>query len=282
MLRIVLFIATNLAILLMASIIMTLFGVSSSNLSGLLIFGLCFGFGGALLSLAISKPIAKWTMKLEVIDPQRPSTSQHSWLLSTVHAQAKKAGIGMPEVAVWPSSDINAFATGARRNNALVAVSQGLLDNMPAHEVEAVLAHEVSHISNGDMVTLTLLQGVLNTFVIVLSRVLADRLSGGARLLAIIALDICLGILASTIVMWFSRRREFRADSGGAELAGNSNMIAALQTLRRVSQPPQMPDTIAAFGMRGNTQQGWKRLFMSHPPLEERIAALKNQGNIKP
>lgn len=281
MLRIVLFIATNLAILLMASVIMTLLGVSPSDLPGLVIFGLCLGFGGALLSLAISKPMAKWTMKLNVIDPQRPANSQQAWLLNTVQSQARKAGIGMPEVAIWPSADINAFATGARRNNALVAVSQGLLDNMPANEVEAVLAHEVSHISNGDMVTMTLLQGVLNTFVIVLSRLLTQRLSGGARLLAIIALDICLGILASMIVMWFSRRREFRADNGGAKLAGTQNMISALNTLRRVSQPSQLPDTIAAFGVRSGQMHGWRRLFMSHPPLEERIAAL-NSGKIIP
>lgn len=280
MLRIVLFIATNLAILVMAGLIMTVLGVSPSNLPGLLVFGLCLGFGGALISLALSKPMAKWTMKLQVIDPNNPANAQQRWLVNTVAEQAHRAGIGMPEVALWPSSDINAFATGARRNSALVAVSQGLLDNMPANEVEAVLAHEVSHVANGDMVTMTLLQGVLNTFVIVLSRVLADRLSGAARLVAIIALDICLGLLASMIVMWFSRRREFRADAGGATLAGTANMIAALSTLRRVSQPPQLPDQLAAFGMRGDNPQGWRRLFMSHPPLEERIAALRSQGKL--
>lgn len=280
MLRIILFIATNLAILVMAGLIMTLLGVDPSTLSGLLVFGLVLGFGGALLSLALSKPMAKWTMKLVVIDPAAPANAQQRWLVETVARQARQAGIGMPEVALWPASDVNAFATGARRNSALVAVSQGLLDNMPPNEVEAVLAHEISHIANGDMVTMALLQGVLNTFVVVLSRALADRLSGVARIAAIIALDICLGLLASMIVMWFSRRREFRADAGAAALAGTNNMISALSTLRRVSQPPQLTESLAAFGIRGSNPQGWRRLFMSHPPLEERIEALRRRGHL--
>lgn len=276
MLRYALFFATNMAILVLATVVLSLFGVSPSRLPGLWILGACVGFGGALISLWSSKAIAKWSMGLEVIDPVAPGSSDRAWLVQVVHRQAEQAGIKAPEVAIWPSDDVNAFATGPTRNSALVAVSTGLLANMRKDEVEAVLAHEVSHAANGDMVTMALLQGVLNTFVFVIARVLADRLGGTYRLLAIIALEIGLGLLASTIAMWFSRRREFRADAGAANLVGRHKMIAALRALSRDRQPPQLPDTLAAFGMRGEAHPtGWRKLFLSHPPLEDRIAALE-------
>lgn len=289
--RIFLFLATNLAIIVVLSIVLRLLGVerildesgTNLNLNALLIFAAVFGFGGSFISLAMSKWMAKKAMRVYVIDKPRNSTEQ--WLLETVKRQAREAGIGMPEVGIFNSPDPNAFATGMSKNNALVAVSTGLMDRMNADEVEAVLGHEVAHVANGDMVTLALIQGVVNTFVIFLARVVGhfvDRVvfkneqgHGPAFWITTIVMEIVFAILASIIVMWFSRQREFRADAGGARLAGRDKMISALEKLRAVHTPSQMPDQMAAFGIRGGMGQGLKKLFMSHPPLEERIMALK-------
>jgi heat shock protein HtpX len=290
--RIFLFLATNVAILVVLSIVMRLVGIDSLlaeqgtqlDLRALLIFSAVIGFAGSLISLAISKWSAKRLTGATVIETPRNATE--SWLLNTVQRQAQVAGIGTPEVAVYDSPEVNAFATGARRNSALVAVSTGLLNQLGQDEIEAILAHEVSHVANGDMVTLALIQGVVNTFVIFLSRVigfLVDRLIfrtergyGPGFFIASIVAQIVLGILASTIVMWFSRRREFRADAGGAKLAGRDSMIGALEGLRRLHQPSQLPESMQAFGISAGRARGFRRFFMSHPPLEERIAALKN------
>jgi heat shock protein HtpX len=293
--RIFLFLVTNLAILVVLSIsiaiIERVFGVNLSqldqtgglNMQGLLIFAAILGFGGAFISLAISKWSAKRMTGAVVIETPRNATEQ--WLVETVRRQAKQAGIGMPEVAVYDAPDVNAFATGMNRNKALVAVSTGLLSAMDRDEAEAVLGHEVSHVANGDMVTLTLIQGVVNTFVIVLSRVIGhlvdkvvfktERGYGPAFYVTWIIAEIVLGILASMVVMWFSRQREFRADRGGARLAGREKMVAALERLRQAHMPSQLPDQMAAFGINGGLAQGLKKLFMSHPPLEERIARLQ-------
>lgn len=291
--RIVLFLATNLAIIVVLSITLRLLGVErlldeqgvGLDLSALLVFAAVFGFGGSFLSLAISKWTAKHMTGARVIE--QPRGTEEQWLLSTVRRQAQQAGIGMPEVAIYDSPDINAFATGANRNNALVAVSSGLLRGMNRQEAEAVLAHEVSHVANGDMVTLALIQGVVNTFVIFLSRVIGhvvdravfkvERGHGPAFWITTIVAELVLGILASVIVFWFSRRREFRADAGGAKLAGTANMVAALERLRLTAGQPHLPDQMAAFGINGVIGQGLRRLFMTHPPLEERIAALRGQ-----
>ncbi len=288
--RIALFLATNMAILAVLAVSTRLLGLdpyltdAGLNLGSLLVYSAIIGFTGSLISLAMSKSIAKWSTGARVI--AEPSSATEAWLLGIVQQQASQAGIGMPEVAVYDSPDVNAFATGARRDHALVAVSTGLLQGMQPHEVEAVLAHEVSHVANGDMVTLTLIQGVLNTFVIFLSRVagvFVDRLvfrnerghGIGFFVVAMVA-QIVLGILASIIVMWFSRQREFRADAGGAGLAGRGKMIAALERLQAVHESPaQLPDSLRAFGISGGTRGGLARLFMSHPPLAERIAALR-------
>lgn len=289
--RILLFLATNIAIILILSITLRLLGVDSIlaqngslNLNALLVFAAVFGFGGSFISLAISKWMAKRATGAQIIT--QPSNEMEAWLLETVTRQAKQAGIGMPEVAIYHSPEVNAFATGMSRNNALVAVSSGLLNNMSRDEAEAVMAHEISHVANGDMVTLALIQGVVNTFVIFFARIIGyfvDRVilkneSGhgiGFFVTSIVA-EIILGILASTIVMWFSRQREFRADNGGAALAGREKMIAALERLQQQSgQPSQLPDQIAAFGISGGLATGMKRLFMTHPPLAERIASLK-------
>ncbi len=286
--RIVLFLATNLAIVLVLSVTMRLLGVepyltaNGLNLGSLLIFAAVMGFGGSLISLAISKWMAKKSMGVQVIET--PSNSTELWLVDTVRKYAKDAGIGMPEVGIFPSPEVNAFATGANRNNALVAVSAGLLNSMTRQEAEAVIGHEVAHVANGDMVTLALIQGVVNTFVMFLSRVIGhtvDRVvfkneggHGPAFFATMIVAELVLGILASIIVMWFSRQREFRADRGGASLAGRGAMIAALERLASVHGQP-LPDKMAAFGINGGTPQGWKRLFMTHPPLAERIAALR-------
>lgn len=287
--RILLFLLTNIAVLVVLSIAASVLGVDryltrqGLNLGALLGFAAVFGFGGSLISLAMSKWIAKSSVGAYVIEvPQNPT---ERWLVETVQRQAAAAGIGMPEVAIYDSPEINAFATGASRNNALVAVSTGLLSNMSADEVEGVLAHEVSHVANGDMVTLALVQGVVNTFVIFLSRVVGyvvDRALSGNRddeggvgigyYVTSIVCEILFGFLASAIVMWFSRRREFRADAGGAHLAGRNRMIAALERLRLMHEPSHLPSQMAAFGINGG---GVRRLFMSHPPLEERIAALR-------
>jgi heat shock protein HtpX len=286
--RIVLFLATNLAIVLMLSVTMRLLGVEpyltaqGLNLTSLLIFAAVMGFGGSLISLAISKWTAKMAVGAQVIE--QPRTQEEIWLVQTVQRQAQAAGIGMPEVAIYDSPEVNAFATGMNKNNALVAVSTGLLRSMSRDEAEAVLGHEVSHVANGDMVTLALIQGVVNTFVMFLSRVIGhtvDRVvfkneqgHGPAFFVTMIIAEVILGILASVIVMWFSRQREFRADSGGASLAGRQKMISALRALQR-AHPAPLPDKMAAFGISGGVGGGIKRLFMTHPPLEERIAALE-------
>jgi heat shock protein HtpX len=288
--RVFLLVATNMAILVVLSISLRLLGVDrildeqgvGLDINALLIFSAVLGFAGSLISLAMSKFTAKRMMGVRVI--AQPGNSAETWLVETVRRQAQAAGIGMPEVGVFEAAEMNAFATGARRDNALVAVSTGLLNGMSQHEAEAVLAHEVSHVANGDMVTLTLIQGVVNTFVIFLSRVIGytvdrvvfktERGHGPAFLITVIIAQVVLGILASMIVMWFSRRREFRADAGGAHLAGRESMIGALERLRQRHTAP-LPDQMAAFGISGTLGHGLKRLFMTHPPLEERIAALR-------
>ncbi|WP_376696031.1 protease HtpX [Wenzhouxiangella sp. EGI_FJ10305] len=286
--RIVLFLATNLAVLVVLGTVMSLLepwlvrqGINV-NSTFILVIAVVFGMGGAIVSLLMSKKIALMSTRAHVIDKPRNGTEQ--WLIDTVAKQAKAAGIGMPDVAVYEAAEPNAFATGASRNNSLVAVSSGLLQHMRQNEVEAVLAHEVSHVANGDMVTMTLLQGVLNTLVLLLSRVLgqiidravfrSERGYGPGYFLVVIVLQIVLGILASMITMAFSRWREFRADAGGASLAGRQNMIAALKRLGQVHGAAQLPESVEAFGIRGRVGGGLKRLLMSHPPLEERIRAL--------
>ena len=290
--RIALFLATNIAIILVLGISLRLLGFEGIldqqgidlNINALLVFAAVFGFGGSFISLAISKWTAKRFTGAKVIESPKNSTEQ--WLVQTVKRQAESAGIGMPEVAIYDAPDVNAFATGMSRNNALVAVSTGLMNAMTQDEAEAVLAHEVSHVANGDMITLALIQGVVNTFVIFLSRVIGhvvdrvvfkvERGHGPAFWITAIIAEIVLGILASIIVMWFSRQREFRADAGGAHLAGRMKMIAALERLKGSVNQPHLPDQLAAFGISGGIGSGLKRLFMSHPPLDERIHALKN------
>lgn len=290
--RITLFLITNVAILLLLSVTMRLLGIdrlldesgSGLNLQALLVFAGVIGFGGSFISLAMSKWSAKRLTGATVIESPRSDVEQ--WLVATVSHQANQAGIGTPEVAVYDSPSVNAFATGMSRNNALVAVSTGLLRNMTRGEAEAVLAHEISHVANGDMVTLALIQGVINTFVIFLARVIGhivDRVvfktqrgHGPAFWITSILAQIVLSILASIIVMWFSRRREFRADAGGAYLAGRESMIGALQRLQAAYEPSALPDQIKSFGVSGGAGLGLKRLFMSHPPLAERIEALRN------
>lgn len=292
--RIFLFLATNLAIIVVLSITLRLLGVErildeqgvGLDLNALLIFSAVIGFGGAFISLAISKWMAKRTTGAKVIE--QPANEVERWLVETVRRQAQQAGIGMPEVAIFPSQAPNAFATGASRNNALVAVSSGLLHQMNRDEVEAVLGHEVAHVANGDMVTLTLIQGVVNTFVIFLARVIGhtvdrvvfknERGHGPAFLITTIVAEIVLAILASAIVLWFSRQREYRADQGGARLAGRDKMIAALERLKQASAPAELPDQLAAFGINGGISDGIKKLFMSHPPLDERIEALRRSA----
>lgn len=281
--RLFLFLATNLAVLALVSIVMSLLGVNPRSFGGLLVMAALFGFGGSIVSLLMSKWIAKRTTGAHVIEQPRNEVEQ--WLHATVRRQAEAAGIGMPEVAIYDAPEINAFATGANRNNALVAVSTGLLRSMDRDEAEAVLAHEVSHVANGDMVTMALLQGVLNTFVIVLSRLVGRVIDGylGNRdgygigyYLSVFVLDMVFGLFASMIAMWFSRHREFRADAGGAALAGRPKMIAALERLSRTYGESSLPKQVAAFGISGGVGHGLRRLLMSHPPLEERIAALRN------
>jgi heat shock protein HtpX len=285
--RIALFLATNLAVLALFSIILAILqaqGISLGNNGTLLLFATIFGFGGSLISLLMSKWVAKRFTGAQVIE--NPRNEGEQWLVSTVRRQAQAAGIGMPEVAVYDAPEINAFATGANRNSALVAVSTGLLRAMNRDEAEAVLGHEVSHVANGDMVTMALLQGVLNTFVIVLARVVGrvvdgyisgNRDGGGIGYYAVVfVLDMVFGLFASMIAMWFSRHREFRADVGGATLAGKDKMIAALERLAQNHGQSTLPKQVAAFGISGGNGGGLKRLLMSHPPLEERIAALRN------
>ena len=285
--RIFLFLVTNIAVLVTLSIVANLLGVdryltaNGLNLGGLLMFSAVFGFGGAFISLAMSKWSAKMAVGAQVIDV--PKNSSEYWLVDTVKRQAQAAGIGMPEVAVYDSPDVNAFATGMSRNNALVAVSTGLLESMTREEAEAVLGHEITHVANGDMVTMTLIQGVLNTFVMFLSRAIGyfidrvvlknERGQGLGYMVTTIVLQIVFGILASLIVAWFSRQREFRADAGGANLDGRGKMISALQRLQSIHEESQLPEKVAAFGIAG--RGSWSALFSTHPPLEVRIAALR-------
>lgn len=289
--RIGLFLGTNIAILLVLSVILGLLGFSGIldeqqmgiDYGALLVLAAVIGFGGSFMSLAMSKWMAKRATGCKVIET--PANEVERWLVETVQRQARMAGIATPEVAIYDAPEMNAFATGARRNSALVAVSTGLLRSMSKDEAEAVLAHEVTHVANGDMVTLTLVQGVVNTFVIFLSRVIGhfvdrvvfknERGHGPGFWIVTILAQVILGILASIIVMWFSRIREFRADAGGASLASREKMIAALERLKRNREPSTLPDQVEAFGISGNMGTGFRRLFMSHPPLEERIAALK-------
>ena len=288
-LRIVLFLAANFGVLIVLSTALRVLGLDAwlaqqgMPVTTLLVMAVLIGFGGSFISLAMSKWMAKTTMGVQVIDT--PANATERWLVETVAREAEAAGIGMPEVGIFPSEQPNAFATGMNKNDALVAVSTGLLANMNADEVEAVLGHEVTHVANGDMVTMALLQGVLNTFVIFLSRVIGtfvDRVVFGNReglgvgywVVSIVA-ELFLGVLATIIAMWFSRRREFRADAGGARLAGKHKMISALRALQRAAEPRDLPGEMAAFGIVGGIGHGLKKLFMSHPPIEERIAALE-------
>ncbi len=288
--RVALFLATNIAIVLVLSVVLRLLGVDRMldesgglNYQGLLILSLVFGFGGSFISLAISKWMAKRATGARVIE--QPANSTETWLVGTVQRLAREAGIGMPEVAVYDSPQPNAFATGARRDSALVAVSTGLLKSMRQDEVEAVLAHEVSHVANGDMVTLALVQGVVNTFVIFISRVVGhiidrvvlknERGYGIGYFVSVLVAQLVLGILASIIVMWVSRQREFRADAGAARLNGRQPMINALRRLDQ-DRPTDLPEALRAFGISGGRGRGaFSRLFLSHPPIPERIAALE-------
>ena len=283
--RVMLFLATNFAVVIVLMVITSLLGVNrwfteqGLNYEALLVFAAVFGMGGAFISLLISKPMAKWSMRVQLID--QPRSADESWLLATVQRQAQAAGIGMPEVGVFDAPEPNAFANGANRNKALVAVSTGLLRTMGREEVEAVLGHEVSHVANGDMITLTLIQGVVNTFVIFAARVIGyfidqvvfknDRGVGIGYYMTVLVLDILFGILAMMIVAWFSRQREFRADAGGAHLAGRGKMVSALQRLAGAYGQTTLPKQVAAFGING----GIKSLFATHPPIEQRIAALQ-------
>ncbi|PPC89943.1 MAG: protease HtpX [Methylobacter sp.] len=288
--RILLFLATNVAIMVVISIIFSVLGLKSTldaqgvnlNLDALLVMSAVIGMTGSFISLAISKWMAKSSMGVHVID--RPQNQTEQWLVDTVARHAQKAGIGMPEVGIFQAPEPNAFATGMSKNSALVAVSTGLLQSMDSDEVEAVIGHEISHVANGDMVTMALLQGVVNTFVYFFATVIGhfvdrvvfktERGYGPAYYITQMVAQIALGILASMIVMWFSRKREFRADAGGANLAGRQKMIDALRALQRSHEAPELPGQLAAFGINGG---GVQKLFMSHPPLEERIAALQNQ-----
>jgi len=286
--RVFLFVLTNVAVLFVLSIAARLLGVDrfltdqGLDFGALLGFCAVFGFGGSLISLLLSKWMALRATGATVVG--QPRGDAEAWLLQTVSHQAQAAGIAMPQVAIFPSDAPNAFATGARRDAALVAVSSGLLRSMNRDEVEAVLGHEISHVANGDMVTLTLIQGVVNTFVLFLSRVVGywvdrvvlrnERDHGVGFFLTTMVAQVLFGIVASVIVMWFSRQREFRADAGGARLAGREKMIAALDKLRKVTDPQPLPDQMAAFGVSGRSS-GISRLFMTHPPLEERIERLR-------
>ncbi len=289
MMRILLFLATNVAILVVVSIIFNLLGLSGAldaqgmglDLNSLLVMSAVIGMTGSFISLAMSKWSAKRAMGVQVIE--RPQNQTERWLVDIVAKQARQAGIGMPEVGIFQAPEANAFATGMSKNNALVAVSTGLLQNMNADEVEAVLGHEMTHVTNGDMVTMALMQGVVNTFVYFFASIIGyfvdrvvfktERGYGPAYFIVQMVAQIALGILASMLVMWFSRYREFRADAGGAKLAGREKMISALRALQRGHDAQDLPGQLAAFGINGG---GMSRLFMSHPPLEERIAALQN------
>lgn len=292
--RILLFLATNIAVLLVISLVFKLLGFEGLlqangvdlNLSAVLVWAALIGFSGSIISLLMSKGMAKRSMGVQIIDS--PTTPFEQWLMTTVARQSQAAGIKMPEVGIFDSPDPNAFATGWNRNDALVAVSTGLLQQMNRDEVEAVVGHEISHVANGDMVTLTLVQGVVNTFVVFLSTIIGhfvDRVifkteqgHGPAYFVVSMVSQLLLSILATMVVMWFSRQREFRADQGGADLTSRNKMAAALRALQRVHEPRDLPaGEFAAFGISGGIGGGFKRLFMSHPPLEERIAALEGR-----
>ena len=290
--RIFLFLATNIAIMLVITIMIHIFGLGQIldeqgvdvDLTSLLMLSAVVGMTGSIISLALSKSMAKHTTGAYVIE--QPRNEQEQWLFNVVQRQANAAGIGMPEVAIYDAPDINAFATGMFRNDALVAVSTGLLQGMTRDEAEAVLAHEVSHVANGDMVTLALIQGVINTFVFFLSRVIGhiidraifktERGHGPAYWFTTIIAQLVLGILASAIVMWFSRHREYRADAGAASLEGKQKMISALERLQKSANQPHLPEQLEAFGISGGMAAGLKSLFMSHPPLADRIEALRS------
>lgn len=291
--RVLLFLATNLAIIIVASITLSLLGVGSYldgtglNLQALLIFCFVFGMAGSFISLLLSKKIAKWSMKVKLIE--QPQSKTEEWLVQTVNRQAKEAGIDNPEIGIFPAEQANAFATGWNRNDALVAISKGMLQRFEKEEIEAVLGHEIGHVANGDMVTLALIQGVVNTFVMFLARVIGfvvdrmvlknERGLGIGYFLTTILAEIVLAIMASMIVFWFSRRREFKADEEGARLGSRLGMIHALERLKAdAQQPSPMPDSMKAFGITGGKSVGWRRLFMTHPPLDERIAALQNMS----
>lgn len=297
MMRIFLFLATNLAVVLVASITLSLLGVGSihdgqggMNLQALLIFCAVIGFAGSFISLLMSKWMAKRSTGARIIET--PANRQEQWLVDTVAQLAKQANIGMPEVAIFPSRAPNAFATGWNKNAALVAVSEGMLERFSPNEVKAVMAHEIGHVANGDMITLTLIQGVVNTFVMFFARIIGNFVDravfknegsgpGIGYFIATIFAELVLGILASIIVMWFSRQREFRADAAGAQLAGSANMIAALEHLRAEQGiPVEMPGEMVAFGINGSLKNGLAGLLMTHPPLEQRIAALR-AGNFR-
>ena len=290
--RIFLFVATNMAVMALIGIVFQLLGIQGLlaengvdlNLQAVMVMSLLIGFSGSIISLFMSKSMARRSMGVHVIE--QPANNAERWLVDTVYRQADRAGIGRPEVGIFESPQPNAFATGANRNAALVAVSTGLLNNMTQDEVEAVLGHEVSHVANGDMITMALIQGVVNTFVMFLSTVIGhvvdrvvfktERGHGPAYYVTSIIAQLLLSVLASIIVMWFSRRREFRADQGGAELAGREKMIASLRRLQQAHEPEDLPDQMAAFGIAGGVGHGLKALFLTHPPLEQRIAALEN------
>ena len=292
--RVFLFLLTNLAIMLVLGIVISVLGLGQVldeqgidlDLQALLVLSAVVGMTGSVVSLAMSKFMAKRMTNAQVIEVAH--TEQEEWLFKTVQRQAQAAGIGMPEVAIYDAPDMNAFATGMFRNSALVAVSTGLLAAMKRDEVEAVLAHEVSHVANGDMITLALIQGVVNTFVFFLSRVVGhvvdrvvfktERGHGPAYWITAIVAQVVLGILASAIVMWFSRQREFRADAGGANIAGRQKMVGALKRLQQSANQPHLPEQLEAFGISGGMGVGIKRLFMSHPPLEERIEVLQRSA----
>lgn len=293
--RIFLFLITNVAVLLVLSLAMKALGIEpylssmGTNPQILLVFAAFMGFGGSFISLVMSKHMARISVGAGVIS--EPGTPEEFWLIETVRSHAQKAKIGMPEVAIYDSPDANAFATGMSRNSSLVAVSTGLLSSMTRDEVEAVLGHEITHVSNGDMVTMALIQGVVNTFVIFLSRVIGqlvdkavfrtERGNGPTFFVTMIVSELVLGILATLIVLWFSRRREFRADEGGAHLSGKENMISALRRLGEL-HPSPLPERMAAFGISGGTGWGLRRFFMTHPPIEERIAALESYSEMSP
>ncbi len=291
MMRILLFLGTNLAIMLVLGVVCSIFGIdrwaysqTGINLTGLLVMCAVFGMGGAFISLAMSKTIAKWSVGAQIIEQPRGEAEQ--WLMNTVRRHAQAAAIGMPDVALYDAPEMNAFATGMSRNHALVAVSTGLLNSMNREQISAVLGHEITHVANGDMVTLTLIQGVLNTFVMFLARIVGSfidnalqgdregsRAGGIGYFVTVMILQVVFGVLATIIVMWFSRWREFRADAGGARLGGRGAMISALQALSGNHGHSDLPKAVQAFGISG--EGGFSRLFMSHPPIEERIAALR-------